>query len=203
MALLGHTIVEWLSRISIALAIVAVLWIEARRRNLTFSDIPGLFKQTAKLIVDSSPTEPIASMQESTSGESAEAGEIGASASSQDSQEELPQLLGEYLVDANKTLGIPLIVARLETIIFNIDVNPGSIDIHVYDEAKFVELNGRNYFRLSRVGKIFESAFSTTVHSVRGLEWTPAKLGKYIIVLDNSDNSIQKRCKLDYSSSSQ
>ena len=203
MALLGHTIIEWLSRISIALAIVAVLQIEARRRNITFSDIPGLFKQTAKLIVNSPPTEPITSMQESTSGESAETREIGASASLQDSQEELPQLLGEYLVDANKTLGIPLLVERLETIIFNIDVNPGSIDIHVYDEAKFVELNGRNYFRLSRVGRIFESAFSTAVHSVRGLEWTPTKLGKHIIVLDNSDNGIQKRCKLDYSSSTQ
>jgi hypothetical protein len=197
MAFLGHTIIEWLSRIAMFIVVLAALWFEAWRRHITFADIPNIFRNTAKLIVESPSTEPLTSMQESPSTtEPADKGEQ--SVSSQDSLEEMPTFLGEHLVDAHKALGIPLIVSGFETVCFNVDVNLGTIDLHIYEEAKFVELNGRDYYGLSRSEKALNALSSTTVHRVRGLEWTPTKAGKHVVVLDNTANAVQKRCKLDY-----
>jgi hypothetical protein len=189
MAFLGYTYVEWLSRIMMPIAIVTALWIEAKNRNVTFSGIPGLFKHTAKLIANPPPIEPPTSKKEPTS-------------SVLDSLGEIP-VFAEHIIDSWKALGLPIVVTSLEAIVFNVDVDPGTIDLYVYEEPKFVELNSKEYFKLTRVSKIFNSSFSYTVHSARGLVWTPTKPGRYVIVLDNSANAIQKRCKLDYESSGQ
>ncbi|MCJ7770525.1 hypothetical protein MUP37_02990 [Candidatus Bathyarchaeota archaeon] len=82
-------------------------------------------------------------------------------------------------------------------------MDPRTIDLYVYEGPKFVELNSKEYFKLSRVAKIFDSSFYYTVHSARGQIWTPTKPGRHVIVLDNSANAVQKRCKLDYESSRQ
>ena len=203
-AFMGRPLVEALSRIAMPIVVLAALWFEAWGRHITFADIPNIFRQTAKLIAESPSTEPLTSMQESTSTtESADTSKGEQPVSLQDSLEELPTFLGEHLVEAHKALGIPLIVSSPQTLCFNVDANPGTIDLHIYEEAKFVELNGRDYYGLSRSEKALNALSSTTVHRVRGLEWTPTKAGKYVVVLDNTANAVQKRCKLDYSFSRQ
>ena len=203
MAFLGYTLVEWFSRTPMLIIVIAAVLVEAKNRHIGFSDITGQSKHTSELEVDYPKTKSSTPIQRTESVESTETGKANKSAPSQDSLEKLPAFLGEHLVDANRVLGIPLIVKRLDTLVFDVDVNPGTIDIHVYDEPKFVELNGKGYYSLSRSEKIFNASFSATVHSARGLEWTPTKPGKYIFVLDNSLNGIQKRCKLDYNSRQQ
>jgi hypothetical protein len=79
--------------------------------------------------------------------------------------EYLPTLLGEHLVDAHKSVSIPMIVSKLETMSFNIDVDQGNIDLHIYEEPKFVELNSKHYYGLSRSEKIFNASYSATVHA--------------------------------------
>jgi hypothetical protein len=208
MAFLGSRIIELASRIPIVAIISAAILLEAKRRNFTGVGIHHTsqhFLRTATAGVSEPPSEPEYEPRSIVSNIAAQEKPIQETRSGSESTlqiialPKMPDLLGYYLVEASKSVEIPMIVTGPETASFDIDVNEGTIDLHVFKEARFIALNEKGYSTLHRGQKIFNASYSTTVHSARGLEWTPKQPGKYFIVLDNSSNANLKRCTLDYS----
>lgn len=189
-ALLGHSYVEWVSRIGIAILLFAVVWATVSKRNEIpppLQRFPRQHGSTREKIGEnnkSSPKELIHSPPSSLSN-------------GMPMVEAMLRFVDYVDIDGGKYVSKLLEINDTGKVTFDLDVDESeTIDFYIFDEETFSSWDMEDYASLSSSRKTFYACVSANNASHQVIGWTPPRIGNYKIVLDNSSSSTNKRCRI-------
>ncbi len=191
-AFLGHSYVEWVSRIGIVIALIYAVWAMVSKRYeihraRTIQRYPrqnGSIHEKKGDDNKKSPKELIQPPQYSQS----------------DSMPTVEVMLRfvDYLdIDGGKYVSKLLEINETGKVTFELDVDESeTIDFYIFDEETFSNWDTGNYASLSSSRKTFYACVSANNVSHQVIGWTPPRIGNYKLVLDNSSSLTNKRCRI-------